>query len=109
MLSREEAAQACGMKVSEVIDIQEIPGGWRVTTHDGQHVDLEDIGEPETETFHLSPRGPENPAGVPSGSEKDVLGWVGEDRERAQAALDLEQARETPRKGLAAKLQALVG
>lgn len=116
-LTKHEAHLATGMKVSEILDIQETDDGYRVTTHDGQHIDLEESAEPELtlsesvqeNEFALSLRGPENPAGVPSGTEKDVLEWVGEDRDRAQAALELEQSRETPRKGLAEKLQKLAG
>lgn len=116
MISKAEVHVATGMKVSEILDIQETDDGYRVTTRDGQRIDLE-AAEPELtlsesvqeNEFALSRRGPENPAGVPSGTEKDVLEWVGEDRDRAQAALELEQSRETPRKGLAEKLQKLAG
>lgn len=38
MLSKEEAHQATGMKVSEIVAIEEEPPGYRVTTHDGQAV-----------------------------------------------------------------------
>ena len=44
MLSKEEAHKATGMKVSEIVEVEAIDGGYRVHTHDGQHVDL-DSGE----------------------------------------------------------------
>lgn len=48
-------------------------------------------------------------AQVPDGSEREVLAWVDGDQDRAAAALRVEEARETPRKGLLGKLQQLVG
>lgn len=47
---------------------------------------------------------------VPDGSAKDVIDWVGEDRDRARAALDAEQARgDDARTTLVAKLAKLAG
>lgn len=45
---------------------------------------------------------------VPSGSAKEVLDWVGDDEARAQEALDAEQAKDHPRKGLTSDLQDLL-
>lgn len=42
---------------------------------------------------------------VPDGSAKDVLDWVGDDPERAQAALDAEAAKDKPRSTLQADLK----
>lgn len=46
---------------------------------------------------------------VPDGTAQDVLDWVGEDAQRASAALLAEEARPQPRKTLLARLRALVG
>lgn len=53
------------------------------------------------------PGGPKGEVEVPDGSEREVLAWVDGDPVRAAAALRAEEARETPRKGLAAKLRDL--
>jgi hypothetical protein len=45
---------------------------------------------------------------VPAGSANAVMEWVGDDRVRAQRALDVENAADKPRSGLVAKLTALV-
>lgn len=44
---------------------------------------------------------------VPDGTADEVLAWVGDDVERALAALEAENAREKPRKTLLAKLEGL--
>jgi hypothetical protein len=46
--------------------------------------------------------------GVPDGTTAEVLAWVGDDKERAQAALDKENADESPRKGLTGELEKLL-
>lgn len=47
---------------------------------------------------------------VPDGSAKDVIDWVGDDRDRARAALDAEQAKgDDARTTLVAKLTKLAG
>lgn len=44
---------------------------------------------------------------VPNGTAKEVLDWVGDDEDRAQRALDVEEAKgEDARKGLTRDLQA---
>lgn len=59
MLTKEEAAQATGMKVREIVDIERVDGGYRVTTHDDQHIDLEAAGaaEPAAESSKAPARG----------------------------------------------------
>lgn len=42
---------------------------------------------------------------VPDGTTAEVLQWVGDDKERAQKALDKEQAEESPRVGLTGELE----
>lgn len=46
---------------------------------------------------------------VPNGTVDAVLDWVGEDRARAAAALEVENDREAPRKTVLAALEALTG
>lgn len=48
---------------------------------------------------------PSNGSEVPDGTVDDVLAWVGDDKARAQAALDAEQQRPTPRTSLVAELE----
>lgn len=45
-------------------------------------------------------------AEVPDGSVTDVLAWVGDDYDRATAALNVEQAKSTPRVTLVQQLEA---
>lgn len=45
---------------------------------------------------------------VPDGVMADVLAWVGEDAERARAALDAEQQREKPRATLVSALELML-
>lgn len=49
-----------------------------------------------------------DPDNVPAGSAKEVLDWVGDDRDRAQRAYDAEQEKDEPRKGLSSDLEALL-
>lgn len=42
---------------------------------------------------------------VPNGTTREILSWAGDDKERAQAAIDKEAADEHPRKGLIAELR----
>lgn len=49
---------------------------------------------------------PENPDAVPAGTIPEVLTWVGDDKEKAQKALDEENKNEKPRKGLVEELEA---
>jgi hypothetical protein len=48
------------------------------------------------------------PDGPPAGTAEQVLAWVGDDPQRAAAALDAEKASEKPRKGLVSALEPLV-
>lgn len=45
---------------------------------------------------------------VPKGTSSELLAWVGGDKERAQRALDAENATSKPRKGLVEELEELV-
>lgn len=46
---------------------------------------------------------------VPTGSVATVLTWVGEDKDRARRALEVERAAEKPRVSLTGALTALIG
>lgn len=46
---------------------------------------------------------------TPTGTRPEIMAWVGEDKERAQRALDAENANDKPRKTLVADLEALLG
>lgn len=46
--------------------------------------------------------------GVPTGSPKAVMAWVDGDKDRAQRALDAENAADKPRSGLISDLTALL-
>lgn len=126
---RAEVARAMGMKPAEVVAVDEVDAGLVVTTHDGVRSLLTEGGGVEpyapspvevakeelAELVQQPPATPENPVTgapvnvVPEGSEKDVLDWVGEDKERAGLALKVEQNHAKPRKGLVEKLQKLAG
>lgn len=46
---------------------------------------------------------------VPTGSNAVVLSWVGDDAERARRALEQENAKSSPRKGLVSELEKRAG
>lgn len=127
--ARADVAQQMGMKPREIVavDKDEVIGGLVVTTHDGVKSLLTEDGvkpyapapvevakEQLAEVVQRPPATPETPvtgapAVVPEGSEKDVLDWVGDDKDRAAVALKVEQNHAKPRKGLVDKLQKLAG
>jgi hypothetical protein len=45
---------------------------------------------------------------VPKGTTSELLSWVGDDKERAQRALDAENATDKPRKGLVEELEEIL-
>ena len=45
------------------------------------------------------------PEGVPEGTAAEILEWVGDDPQRARAALEAEQASSSPRVTLVATLE----
>jgi len=46
---------------------------------------------------------------VPDGTTAEILHWVGDDQDRAQRALDKEQADDRPRAGLTGELKKILG
>lgn len=69
---------------------------------------FEPKGEATTEAPAGSDEVESNENGVPKGSSKEVLEWVGEDQERARQALEAEQSDDKPRKGLVKELEELL-
>lgn len=62
--------------------------------------------KPATETKPASAEVPKaQGSDVPEGTVKEVLNWVGDDKEKAQKALDAENATGEPRKSLVAELE----
>lgn len=49
-----------------------------------------------------------NPDKVPTGTVPEILSWVGEDVEKAQKALDIENEESKPRKGLVTALTSII-
>ena len=44
---------------------------------------------------------------VPEGTVKEILAWVGDNKDRAILALEAENVKESPRKGLVSSLEEL--
>jgi len=49
------------------------------------------------------------PITVPDGTTAEILRWVGDDKQRAQAALDKERQADKPRSGLTGELEEILG
>lgn len=60
------------------------------------------------ETTKPLPQETADPNAVPAGTVPEVMTWVGDDKDRAQKALDVELANDRPRKGLVSSLTELV-
>lgn len=71
-----------------------------------------DAPQPEpdlsVQTGEQAPAPQVNENGVPQGTATEVLDWVGEDKDKAQLALDAEDASGEPRKTVVAKLQGIL-
>lgn len=61
-------------------------------------------------TTAVTPPPPPPPAttGVPSGSSREIMEWVGKDKTKANAALQQEKTSGQPRKGLLSDLQEML-
>jgi hypothetical protein len=118
----EQAAARLGTVPYLVADVADHPSGHVVTLADGtrwlvtdtvarRYVPEIDLGitlrgkQTSKEEVRLVLE--EGEGAVPAGSAAEVLEWVGEDRERAAAALAAEQARSSPRKTVLARLDEL--
>jgi hypothetical protein len=64
------------------------------------------VGEPVKPAPETAP---EPATEVPAGSATEVLAWVDGDQGRAALALDAEKLRPSPRTGLTAQLEKIVG
>lgn len=68
-----------------------------------------DSTPPEPEPQMAAEPEPEaSPGDVPEGTTAEILDWVGDDLDRAQRALDTEQANERPRVGLTSELNKIL-
>ena len=72
------------------------------TDTDEPEVEVDDDAEPEVEVDDAESE-------VPEGTVREVLDWVDGDAEKAQKALDVENAKENPRKSLVSQLEDIVG
>lgn len=61
--------------------------------------------QPEQPQQQETPPEEEQSSEVPDGTTKEILSWVGDDKERAQAALDKENASSKPRSTLVDDLE----
>lgn len=112
-----EAAQRLGVAETEVVDVKAEAGWWHALHHDqASHVETwrkvpdapaDDSPEPGPEAEGSSESGSGDQ--VPDGPAKDVLAWVGDDSDRAVAALEAEETRDQPRTTLVAALEKVVG
>lgn len=118
-----EAARALGLAEPDIREVKPHPAGVEVVGWDGTRRLLAEDGwyalddhyataalrryeepaEEEPEPPHEEVR--DLAVEVPEGTVNEVLTWVGDDHDRAVAALHAELARETPRKGLVADLE----
>lgn len=114
-MDQQQAAARLGMKAAEIIGVERAADAHVVTTHDGQRVRVTADGvepyreAPPTDAKMEPPAEQPAPDGdvdqVPEGSAETVLQWVGDDPGRARLALEAEQAKASPRRGLVDRLQ----
>jgi hypothetical protein len=111
-----EAARLLGVAEAEVVDVKAHAGWWHVLHHDmASHEETwKDLpGRPLEAVAVELPEDKVVPAAesetVPDGTAKEVLEWVGDDSDRAVAALDAEEARDQPRSTLVTALEKVVG
>ena len=109
LVSREEVKN----KVAESVD--GLPVKDRDLIDGKVHVptDLEDgsdsILDDKTDTVEPEVEVDDAESEVPEGTVREVLDWVDGDAEKAQKALDVENAKENPRKSLVSQLEDIVG
>lgn len=83
-----------------------LPGGIRSRVDKKELLLVNEDGTPLAEPEAEAPAG--NSDEVPAGSIAVVLGWIGEDKMRAQRALDVEAVKDQPRKSLVAALEEML-
>lgn len=132
-----EAARRLSVAEHEVVNVRPAGGWWEALHHDmASHeeqwkpvpgaptpkyevrkfgVDVfaqpyADPGDEQPERDSGVEGSPESGSGeVPDGPAKDVLAWVGDDSDRAVAALEAEELRDQPRSTLVAALEKVIG
>jgi len=72
-------------------------------TSAGEQSDEQSDEQPDDKEEDSSP-----PIEVPTGTTAEILKWVGDDKDRAQAALDEEQKADRPRSGLTGELEQML-
>ena len=79
-------------------------------TYEARDFSVKDDDEREGTPSKTSEDVPDNPRqfDVPTGSIKEILEWVDGDKDKAQAALDVEQADDKPRRGLVSELNEIL-
>ena len=83
---------------------REVPGRNARTISGSQSSSAPRDGEPSRTTSATRSSTARDVGSVPDGSVQDVLDWVGDDPERARAALEIENQRQSPRKSLLVQL-----
>jgi hypothetical protein len=78
-------------------------GGFAVRSKRDRVSEIEEVKPTPTNTPVISPDADEND--VPQGTVPEVLSWVGDDKDRAQKALDAENENDKPRKSLVSELE----
>lgn len=121
-----EAAHRLYVAEHEIVDVRPAAGGWEALHHDmASHEETwrrvpgaDEQPEPDPNPAPaLKPErdsgvegSPESGSGeVPDGNRDAVLAWVGDDPDRAVAALEAEELREQPRTTLVAALEKVIG
>lgn len=110
-----EAARMLGVADTEIVDVRQQGQQWEALHHDmASHVERwrpipgAVSAPPEVQPDESGePVGDLDGDGVPDGTAAEVLEWVGDDRDRAGAALLAETARDKPRTTLVAALEKL--
>lgn len=104
-----EAAHLLGVAEAEIVDVKAEAGWWHALHHDMASHDenwrkIAQVSAPE----FIPATQPVDDQAPPDGTVQAILDWVDEDPARAQAALDVEQAKDSPRSTLVATLEKLV-
>lgn len=94
------------LRVAGGVQAHDLPLHWAIREQLDKGL-ITRVNEDGTPWVAPAPEPEADPNEVPTGTVAAVLGWVGDDRERAVRALDAENAADKPRTTLVAALQAL--